>query len=293
MTPASSSADPTPPGVAIEAAGLRWNVVQRGAGDCVLLIHGTGGTVHTWDALLPLLSQRFRAIALDLPGHGETSYPGFERITCEGVSAMLAEAVAALGVSPVAVIAHSAGAAIMLRAALSGVWPAAARLIGINPALEAAPDAARALMQGAVGDLFRSRPSRWLVRSAARATPVIELLLASTGSRLTPGQERRYVAAFRSGEHAEAAYAMMANWDLLPLRQALSRIQHETLFIVGDRDRWIPPSVARNAAVLMPHARVETIRTGGHLVHEERPAEVAEIVARALGVAPPRPSEVP
>lgn len=293
MTSASSSAEATPSVEAIEAAGLRWRVVQRGSGDALLLIHGTGGTLHTWEALLPYLTPHFRSVSIDLPGHGGTSYPGFERISCDGMAEMVAAAVAALDIKPLGVLAHSAGAAVMLRAALSGAWPATTRLIGINPALEAAPDVARALMRGSLGHLLRSQASRWIVRSAARSAPMIELLLASTGSRLTPGQEQRYVDAFQSGEHAEAAYAMMANWDLLPLRQALHRIQHETLFIVGDRDRWIPPSVARNAAALMPHARVEAIRDGGHLVHEERPAEVAAIVARALGVAPPRPLEVP
>jgi len=276
---------------ALDAAGLRWRVLQGGVGECTLLLHGTGGTAHTWDALAPYLLSSHRLVALDLPGHGSTSFPGFERIACDSMADMVAAALRALGISPAHVVGHSAGAAIMLTMAATGVLPASTRLVGINPALDALPDRARTLMRGPIGQLFRSSLSRSVVRVASRAAPVIELLLASTGSRLTPQQERAYVDAFQSGDHAEAAYAMMANWDLAPLRRALPSIGHETLFIVGAHDRWIAPDVARRAAALMPRARVHVIPDAGHLVHEENPAGVAALIgaAAARGVGDDAP----
>lgn len=266
----------------IRVDDIDWRVCEAGSGPTVLLLHGTGGSVHSWSEFLPVLGSAARLVAVDLPGHGGTSYPGFERISLTGMAQATAHLLAALELAPVAVVAHSAGAAIMLQLALDGALPRSVALIGINPALQAPPRAADVVMQGPLGALLRSRVSRSVVRGAGTLAPVIELLLASTGSRLTPAQEREYVRTFTDPDHAEAAYAMMANWSLRPLVEALPRIAHETLFIVGDRDAWVPPSVAHAAAARMPHARVATVAGAGHLVHEERAGAVAALILPAL-----------
>ena len=253
----------------------------------IVLLHGTGGTLNTWNAVAPLLEDRFRLLALDLPGHGGTSFPGFEAMTCASMAASVGSAITAVGVLPSAVVGHSAGAAIMLQMAADGLLSREARLVGINAALEPLPEPARLLMQGTVGGLLRSGIARSVVRNVARVGPMIELLLATTGSRLTKAQEEDYVSAFAGGTHAEAAYAMMANWDLLPLRRALASITQQSLFIVGANDPWVPPRVSREAAGAMPNASLRSIAHAGHLVHEECPADVAELIASMLRAAAP------
>lgn len=269
-----------------EAGALRWAATVVGEGPDVLLLHGTGATRHSWDAVLPLLGKRFRVVALDLPGHGDTGYPGFEHLTCDAMASLVHDAMRALSLQPRGIVGHSAGAAIMLQMAATHALGRDVCLVGINAALEPPPEIARALMRGPLGDLLRSSAARSIVRNAARVSPVIEVLLSTTGSRLTPAQEGDYVAAFSGGQHAEAAYAMVANWDLVPLRRSLTGIAQETLFIVGRDDPWVPARVSHDAAQLMPHARVGEIARGGHLVHEERPAEVAKLLLDFLSGAP-------
>ncbi len=41
----------------------------------VLLIHGLAGSSKTWDAVMPLLAERYDVIAPDLLGHGESAKP--------------------------------------------------------------------------------------------------------------------------------------------------------------------------------------------------------------------------
>lgn len=36
----------------------------------VVLLHGFGGTRRAWDGVVALLGERYRPLALDLPGHG-------------------------------------------------------------------------------------------------------------------------------------------------------------------------------------------------------------------------------
>ena len=44
-----------------------------GKGPELLLLHGTGASTHSWEALAPLLASTFDVVAPDLPGHGFTS----------------------------------------------------------------------------------------------------------------------------------------------------------------------------------------------------------------------------
>jgi magnesium chelatase accessory protein len=53
--------------------------------------------------------------------------------------------------------------------------------------------------------------------------------------------------------------------------------------IAASADKAVAPSVATKIASLAPHARVLTIPGAGHLAHEEKPVEVANIIANAPG----------
>src|SRR5687767_11513929 len=46
-----------------------------GAGNPILLLHGLGSTLHTWDLVAPHLTQHGRTVALDLRGHGLSDQP--------------------------------------------------------------------------------------------------------------------------------------------------------------------------------------------------------------------------
>jgi magnesium chelatase accessory protein len=63
----------------VETPRLRWHVQlaqhPNEEASSILLLHGTGASTHSWRALLPLLSDNFTVLAIDLPGHGFTSMP--------------------------------------------------------------------------------------------------------------------------------------------------------------------------------------------------------------------------
>lgn len=259
-----------------------WHIEEGGLGPTLLLLHGTGGATHSWSALVPYLIGQAHVVAIDLPGHGRTTFPGFARMSLRDMANSVAALLRQENISPALVVSHSAGAAIMLQLAIDGVLEPTAQLVGINPALRAPHPAARSMMDGPLGHVMKSRTTRAVVRTVGQLAPMIEFLLASTGSRLTAEQERAYVESFKDPDHAESAYAMMANWDLIPLNESLPAITQSTTFIVGARDAWVPPSVAQRAAERMPHATIQTIQSSGHLVHEERPAEVAALIIPLL-----------
>jgi magnesium chelatase accessory protein len=81
---------------------------------------------------------------------------------------------------------------------------------------------------------------------------------------------------------------MMANWDLAALAPELSRLEPPLFLVVGEGDLTVSPSEARRVRERLPGAEVISLPGLGHLAHEERPEEVADLVkglADRLGVA--------
>jgi magnesium chelatase accessory protein len=75
-----------------------------------------------------------------------------------------------------------------------------------------------------------------------------------------------------------AALAMMANWDLAPLKRDLPRLRTPSLLVVGANDLSVPPTEAFRVRDLLPTGSVSYLRGLGHLAHEEQPDTVARIM---------------
>jgi pimeloyl-ACP methyl ester carboxylesterase len=74
----------------------------------LLFVHGGGAHAHWWSFLVPLLIDDYRVAALDLSGHGDSSWrPHYELTTWAAEVAAAADAMAAAG--PPIVVGHSMG----------------------------------------------------------------------------------------------------------------------------------------------------------------------------------------
>src|SRR6267154_2061747 len=60
----------------LEVGGLQVHYRDEGAGPPLLLLHGTGASLHTWDGWTQALRGQFRVIRMDLPGFGLTGPNG-------------------------------------------------------------------------------------------------------------------------------------------------------------------------------------------------------------------------
>lgn len=56
----------------IQANGIRQHVIEAGDGPPVILLHGFPETSFSWRFQIPVLAERYRVIAPDLRGYGET-----------------------------------------------------------------------------------------------------------------------------------------------------------------------------------------------------------------------------
>lgn len=96
-----------------QAAGQRWAYVEAGSGPVVLLVHGYTGSKENWFPLAGALKTRYRVIAPDLPGWGESERQPGADYGYVAQSQRLAEFIRAIGGGrPVILVGHSMGGGI-------------------------------------------------------------------------------------------------------------------------------------------------------------------------------------
>jgi magnesium chelatase accessory protein len=268
----------------VAAAGLSWHVQSFGKGPCLLLLHGTAASVHSWRDLAPILARDHHVIACDLPGHGFTSGQSARDLTLPGMARAVAGLVKALGVKPVALIGHSAGAAVACRMALDGIVRVR-MIIGLNAALLPF-DGAAGRFAPALARLLFLNPFAPAVFAVQANDGSVARLIRSTGSALRPEGVAFYRRLFSTYSHVGGALGMMAQWDLASLARELGKLTPPLALIVGDRDRAIPPSQSQQVVQKVPHARRIVAAGLGHLAHEEEPYQIAQLIAQALEPAP-------
>jgi magnesium chelatase accessory protein len=251
-----------------------WWVVEVGSGPTLLLLHGAGGSGHSFAPLLPFLTPHYRCIVPDLPGQGFTRVGARGRFGLDPTADDLATLCDLNGFQPAAIIGHSAGAAVALR--LSELIPIQA-VVGINAAL--------GTFDGLAGTLFpmlaRGFASIPFLPSVIARTwgnaARVDGLLDGTGSKLGAEARGQYLTLVRMPSHIDGALGMMSQWNLTPMVSRLSGNATPTLLLTGSNDRTVPPRISRDVAGRMPAAVYEELAGLGHLVQEEAPEAVARV----------------
>ncbi|MEM1263337.1 MAG: alpha/beta fold hydrolase BchO [Pseudomonadota bacterium] len=254
-----------------------WSYAVAGEGQPLLLLHGTGSAIHTWRGLGPLLAKQFRVIAIDLPGHGDSTVRRPDALTLTGMAAAIADFLDALAVEPYGVIGHSAGAAVAAQLALShGIT--AERLVALNGAFLPYGGPAQGLFAPLAGVLAGSRWVTQFVASRAADADRVDRMIRSTGSRLDAAGLRAYQQTLSSPKRVAATLTMMAKWRIEPLFRALKQLTTPLHLIVGKRDAAVTPWQSDRVIKECPVAFKTEIDDVGHLMHEEAPRRIADVI---------------
>ncbi len=265
----------------ITVSGLTLRVITAGpeTGAPVVLVHGWGASVYSFAETIPALAAAgYRAVALDLPGHGLSDKPTDEgRYTTGALSDIVLGATRALDIERFAIVGHSMGAAIALDIACRGA-PGLSALVLINAV--------------GLGLVPAIRPLKLLSPSVVdRFTPVLltrglvrVILSLAFGKRGRPNERDvdEYWAPSQFREYAWACRACIhhATWRRTP-EDELQSVRVPVLVIAGGRDPMVLGSASR--ARLIPRARVVVIEDGGHLVLQECAERVNHAVVSFIG----------
>ena len=252
-----------------------WSVIDLGEGPPLLLLHGAGGAGHSFRNLIPLLATKFRVIVPDLPGQGFTRSGARGRYGVDAMAEDMATLCREMGIAPLAIIGHSAGAALALR--LAPILNPRA-IVGINAALGAFDGAAGVMFPLLARVLAVTPFIPHVVAKLWGNAATVAKLLSATGSPLDPAGQAQYLALVRDAAHVDGTLGMMAQWRLDELMRQIPTIATPTLLIASTGDLAVPARISRDAARAMPAATYAELPEFGHLVHEEAAAEVAALI---------------
>lgn len=249
---------------------LRVRVLESGDGPPLLLVGGDGAIAAAWAPLVAQLSGR-RAIMLDRPGFGLSDGFDYRRADLRRhATALLSSLLDALELDAVSLVGSSGGGQWSLWLALDApervralapMGIPAVCLPGFRPAN------LRVASVPGLGRLMFALPSpnprvsgKMLARADARLLDHPEIVATYHAARSLPGYGRTASAIFRASMRVGGA----PRRELVLTDQDLARIAQPVLFVWGDREVFGGPDVARRAAGLMPHARVEVMQDAWH-----------------------------
>jgi pimeloyl-ACP methyl ester carboxylesterase len=259
----------------------------RGDPTPLLLLHGTGASLHTWDGWATALKDKRRVIRIDLPGFGLTGpFAGqyaSDDYRGDSYARFVLDVLDALGVARAIVAGNSLGGEVAWRA------------VSLAPARFA-----RLILVDASGYAFTPEALPLGFRIASLP------LLNRVGEVLLP---RAVVAAtLRSvyGEPARVSDELIDRYFELALREGNRRALGQrlqqlemgadagriktlalpTLLLWGGRDRLIPLDNAQRFAADIAGARLKVFETLGHVPQEEDPAATVAAVIAFLETPP-------
>jgi len=265
-------------------ARLRYRI--EGGGPNVLLVHGLGASLETWNWTIPALRDSYTTVAVDFPGFGRSQALD-SALAPEGAAQVVLAFMDALDLRTTAIIGSSLGGAIATLAAGTAPERFTAVVladpggfdVGLSPLL-------RLHTIRGVGEVITS-----LARFAPRQTLGFtfydprripdELVDVTRENAKRAVTGRTYLRALRTaatveGVRLERVYAV---------RRAAAKITAPTLVVWGDKDRVIPPDQANVTVQTIPGARLLVMRGVGHLPLVEDAAAFNGAVAAFLSQA--------
>jgi pimeloyl-ACP methyl ester carboxylesterase len=265
----------------LELHGDRVAYRDVGSGETLLLIHGMAGSSETWRAVIPQLSKKYRVVAPDLLGHGQSAKPRGD-YSLGAFAVWLRDLLDELGVTRATVIGQSLGGGVAMQFVYQH------------------PDYCERLILISSGGL--GPDVGWTLRLLS--APGAEFILPVIAPRpvLTVGNKLRSwfsAAGIQSPRGAElwSAYSSLSDAEtrqafLRTLRsvvdyrgQAVSALNRlhvaselPTMTIWGEQDQIIPVDHAYAAQAARAGSRLEVLKGVGHFPHVERPNEVVDLI---------------
>jgi pimeloyl-ACP methyl ester carboxylesterase len=263
---------------------------MAGQGEAILLVHGIAASSVTWHDSMRALARRYRVVAPDLLGHGDSEKAAGD-YSLGAHASFLRDLLRVLGIGPVTAVGHSFGGGIVLQLAyqhpevcarivlessggLGREVHSVLRVLSIPGAEFVLPVIAPSFVRKG-GDALLG----WIRRRGIRAPRVHEGWLAYS-SLAEPGTRQAFVRELRSV--VEFGGQIVSAKDRI---QAAT--ERPTLIVWGDGDSMIPVDHGRAAHELIPGSRLEIFEEAGHFPHAEYPDRYAGVLSEFIETTQP------
>ena len=244
---------------------------DEGSGYPIVLIHGTGASLHTWDSWTKELTKTNRVIRLDLPAFGLTGKDRFKRYSAEDYVSLLNDFLKKLEVKEFHLAGNSLGG-LVAWLYTSEYDEKINKLLLLNP----------------IG--FSSKRAPFVIQLAR--TPLLNLFLRYFTPRLFIEKNLKEVYYDNSliteetisryydltlFEGNRSAFIDRANINHEDYSLKLQDIKTPTLILWGENDEWIPVENSSKFKNAIKNSKVVIMPKTGHIPMEEKPSESLRI----------------
>jgi pimeloyl-ACP methyl ester carboxylesterase len=251
--------------VDIDGARLRFKDTGPRGAPAIILLHGFGASLETWEPWAAQLSKTYRVIRFDLPGFGLTGADPRGDYSDQRACTLLAGLMHHFGIAKASIIGNSLGGKIAWNFAVS--FPTmVTSLVLISPDGFASPgfEYGKPAKLPFILKLLPFVMPRSMLRmnlAVAYANP----------KNLSDQTLSRYDDMMRGPGNRQAMLARMQQVILQPPEPALREITAPTLLLWGEQDRMIPFANSADYMRNIPHAQLMPLPTLGHVPFEESP----------------------
>lgn len=258
--------------LALRRAGLRQHTATTplgrlswwtgGSGRLVVLLHGAGDQAGTWARLAPTLLRHHRVVAPDLAGH-DGSDPIDGPLSLGRIVDALEQVVSR----------EAPGERFVLVGNSLGGW------IALLYALRTPHAVAHLVLESSGGLRREAVPVDLLPRDRAHAQ---DLLNRALGGAARPIPAFVLADMVREAPTSAVARTMASDWERYLLDGRLSEIDAPVDLIWGERDGIVPLTYGEHMVRQFRDARLHVVAGGGHLLHRDRAADFARVLAQVL-----------
>ncbi|WP_127782136.1 alpha/beta fold hydrolase [Rhodococcus sp. X156] len=257
------------------------NVSRTGTGAPVVLVHGLGSSLGTWDRIVGPLAEEREVIAVDLPGFGKTP-PLLGEVSVATLTDALADFLREEGLAEAALVGSSLGARMVLELARRGHQ---GTVVALDPGGFWNAQQARFLkgsLIASIGLVRRIQPALPRLSTSAAGRSVLLAQFAAAPWKLPAElvlQELQGFTAEASPSLDEALHALAEG----PLQAGADpSVPHGTVVLGwGRQDRVTLPSQAAVAAERFPSATLHWFDRCGHFPHWDSPEETTRLILQS------------
>lgn len=257
----------------LELPGATVNYAEVGSGEPVLFVHGLAGCWRNWLENVPYFGRNYRAIALDLPGFGDSPMPSWD-ISMPNYGRLIHDFCERLGLDRVAaLVGNSMGGFISTEAVIQRperfdrLVLISAAGISFSEAKDRRVQAASRMIEAAAPHLLDGERKFFLTRPWGRKVAFGRVF--RNPNKLRPELLKEQARPGLSAPGFADALTSIIGYDT---RERLPEIEIPTLVVWGLNDQIVPVEAALGYHRLIPRSRLEIFERTGHLPQLERPS---------------------
>lgn len=245
--------------------GLDVAYEQEGKGPVLLMVHGWGSNLKTYDGLSASLAKKYCCLRVDLPGFGGSQAPK-QAWQLDDYAHFLDALLAKLNIPKLhALIGHSLGGRIAIRAQSTGHMPSEKLVLLASHGI--------------------SNPHNPRLLAYKLVAKVGKVVLAIFPSRVQQKLRAKLYDSAGSTDYLNVTPAMAQTFRNIinqDLRADATKVPTDTLLVYGESDTMTPPKFGKILAERIPKSRLELIPSAGHYVHNDAPQPVAKLIGEFL-----------